>query len=106
MTKHAQLILALLVTSGFFFCVYRLQTMEIPSANRDLLNIMLGVLGTVWVKCIGYFFDSSVSSKMKDEILGNMAQASPVSINTTEKVSGNINIESKSVNDKITETKG
>lgn len=98
----AQVLLSLIVTFGFFFCIYRLQNTEVPASNRDLFNIMLGSLGTVWIKCIGFFFDSSSSSKTKDEIIGNMAQTSPVNINTTDKVSGNINIvDSKLKNDSM-----
>ena len=46
----------------------------VPKENEQILNIMLGSLGTAWTGIVFYFFGSSKSSTEKDRIIGNIAQ--------------------------------
>lgn len=62
--------LAVGITLGFFGILAYMLKFEIPSSSRDVLNIMLGSLGTAWVSVVGYFFGSSAGSARKDEIIG------------------------------------
>ena len=64
-------ILAYSVTVGFFGLLYFLSRRAVPPESRDLLNIMLGTLGTAWVSVITYYFGSSAGSDRKTEIIGS-----------------------------------
>ncbi len=59
-------ILSIGVTIGFFGLMGLMFRYAPPASNRDLLNIMLGSLGTAWVAIIGYYFGSSAGSAKKD----------------------------------------
>lgn len=65
-------VLGLAVTIGFFGLMFFMMKWDVPSANKDMLNIMLGALGGAWVSIIGYYFGSSASSKAKDEAISNV----------------------------------
>jgi len=65
--QYVQVMLALLVTFGFFFCLYYLLTQDIPPNNKEVLYTILGSLGTVWVMQMNYFFGSTQGSKEKDK---------------------------------------
>lgn len=62
--------LGLLITAGFFGLLAYLMRFEPPAGSRDILNIMLGSLGSAWIGVTTYFFGSSAGSARKDEILG------------------------------------
>ncbi len=62
-------ILAFGVTVGFFGLLGYMLKWDIPPANKDILNIMLGALGGAWVSIISYYFGSSSSSRAKDETI-------------------------------------
>jgi hypothetical protein len=42
---------------------------EVPASSHDLLLTMVGVLGTSWVGCMGYYFGTSAGSERKTELL-------------------------------------
>ncbi|MDE1906857.1 MAG: hypothetical protein KGH75_10465 [Rhodospirillales bacterium] len=63
-------ILAVTVTCGFFGLLAYLLRFQVPEDNRDVLNILLGSLGTAWLSIIGYYFGSSLSSAKKDAAIG------------------------------------
>lgn len=48
---------------------------NVPAGSKDLLNIMLGMLGTSYVSVISYYFGSTAGSLAKSELL---AKAEPV----------------------------
>lgn len=64
-------ILAMTVTLGFFGIIGFMSAVDLPSSNRDLLNVMLGALGAAWTSVISYFFGSSAGSLEKTRILGS-----------------------------------
>lgn len=51
-------VLALLITAGFFGFLFYLMEYEPPAGSKDILNIMLGSLGTAWL-CVVYFYYGS-----------------------------------------------
>ncbi|MDI9407776.1 MAG: hypothetical protein QM523_00850 [Candidatus Pacebacteria bacterium] len=65
-------ILAVLITLGFFGMLAVMTLVDLPGANRDLLNVMLGALGAAWTSVVGYFFGSSAGSQEKTRILGKV----------------------------------
>lgn len=62
--------LAIGITVGFFGLLYYLLRFEPPAGSRDILNIMLGSLGSAWIGVVTYFFGSSAGSDRKTELLG------------------------------------
>lgn len=51
--------LAILVTLGFFAVIAGLLFVGVPQASRQILNIVLGVLGTGFTMILSYYFGSS-----------------------------------------------
>jgi len=61
--------LAMAVTAGFFGILLLMTLRSLPDENRDLMNVILGSLGTAWVSIIGYYFGTSAGSARKTELL-------------------------------------
>ncbi|ADG20855.1 hypothetical protein [Paraburkholderia atlantica] len=61
--------LAMAVTVGFFGMLILMAVHGLPDKNRDLINVILGSLGTAWVSIIGYYFGTSAGSARKTELL-------------------------------------
>ncbi|MBP1771451.1 MAG: uncharacterized protein H6P99_614 [Holophagaceae bacterium] len=61
--------LGLAITLGFFGLLYFLLRHEPPTGSRDILNIMLGSLGSAWIGVVTYYFGSSAGSARKTELL-------------------------------------
>ncbi len=57
------------VTAGFFAVLLYMMTHDVPITTKDVLNIMLGSLGTAWVSIIAYYFGSSAGSSEKTRLL-------------------------------------
>lgn len=64
--------LAIGITSGFFGVLWYMMTHHIPVEDRDVLNIMVGSLGTAWISIVTFYFGSSASSQDKNAILANI----------------------------------
>jgi hypothetical protein len=62
------MILGIGITIGFFALVFYMMKFDIPAANKDVLNIMLGSLATAWIGVTTYYFGSSAGSARKTEI--------------------------------------
>lgn len=62
--------LAIGITLGFFGLLAFLLRTEPPAGSRDILNIMLGSLGSAWIGVVTYYFGSSAGSDRKTELMG------------------------------------
>lgn len=62
--------LAVAITLGFFALLFFLLGHEPPAGSRDVLNIMLGSLGSAWIGVVTYYFGSSAGSARKTELMG------------------------------------
>ncbi len=74
LTRNVASILALGITIGFFTMLIWMLVSDVPVSNKDILNIMIGSLGTAWVGIVGYYFGSSVGSKNNAEVIRKMVQ--------------------------------
>ena len=67
-----QFALGAIICIGFFILLYMLVKSEVPSANKDLLNLVVGALIGSFATVVGYFYGSSVGSANKDEIIKDL----------------------------------
>jgi hypothetical protein len=63
-----------IITLGFFGILISLLKWSPPANSRDILNIMLGSLGTAWITAVAYFFGSSAGSAAKDLTINKQAE--------------------------------
>ncbi|HEV2673372.1 MAG TPA: hypothetical protein VGV37_02455 [Aliidongia sp.] len=68
-------ILAMVMTCGFFSLLALLSLREVPASSQQLLNTMVGVLGTAWVAMVAYYFGSSSGSARATELLAKSGPA-------------------------------
>ncbi|MHB8410215.1 MAG: hypothetical protein ACYDHY_19450 [Acidiferrobacterales bacterium] len=66
-------LLSIAVTLGFFGLLAYMVKFDVPAANKDILNIMLGSLGTAWISIVAFYFGSSKSSEKKDETIKQLS---------------------------------
>jgi hypothetical protein len=64
--------LAISVTLGFFGVLAFMLLKEVPPSSKDVLNIMLGSLGTAWIQVMAFYFGSSQGSARKDAVIAGM----------------------------------
>lgn len=60
-----------LIALGFFAILALIIFREFPSPNKELLYMMLGILGAKFSDVVGYFYGSSKGSSDKNELLGS-----------------------------------
>ena len=70
MKSWAPAVIATVIFLGFFGTGYALIFKEIPAGSRDPLMLMLGVLGTIVVQVVNFWFGSSKGSKEKTALMG------------------------------------
>lgn len=63
--------LAGLVTLGFFGMLALLTFTEIPEANKPILYIMVGSLGTAWATVMAFYFGTTKQSAEHSAVLNN-----------------------------------
>lgn len=76
-SDRAPFVLMMVVTFGLFGLLVMMNFHPVPDASKDLMNIMLGAIGTGWVAGINYFFGSSASARTKDTAIATLAAKSP-----------------------------
>ncbi len=74
LSKNTLGILALFVTLGFFGLMGYMLKFDVPAANKDILNIMLGSLGSAWIGIISYYFGSSAGAQRNGEAIRQIAK--------------------------------
>lgn len=79
MHDHTPSVLAYALTIGFFGLIGILSFHPLPAENKDLVNILLGALGTAWVASMSFFFGSSSGSRSKDAALADSVPADTLS---------------------------
>ena len=62
-------VLAVCLTAGFFSVLSIIMFYPIQPAAKEVINIMLGSLGTAWISCITYYFGSSHGSRVKTDLM-------------------------------------
>ncbi len=65
-------ILAYLLTTGFFGLLGLGIFHAVPEGSRDIVNIMIGSLGTAWIGAMAYYFGSSSGSAAKQALIGTL----------------------------------
>lgn len=73
LSKNTLPILTLLITLGFFGLLTFMLMYDVPTANKDILNIMLGSLGTAWITVVAFYFGSSQGSKANGDVIRKIA---------------------------------
>ncbi len=74
LSKNTLYIGFFLVTAGFFSLLIYMLKFEVPAGNKDVLNILLGSLGTAWITIISFFYGSSAGSQNKDLTIKNLTK--------------------------------
>lgn len=64
-------VLAYAITIGYFGMLVFIMLASIPNDSRDILNYMLGTLGTAWIAAVTYYFGSTVGSSEKNRLLAS-----------------------------------
>jgi hypothetical protein len=65
---YMQVFVSLMVFIPFVYMLIMLFSGEIPNNNKDLINILIGMVATSFVSIVAYYFGSSKGSRDKDII--------------------------------------
>lgn len=63
--------MAYAITVGYFGMLVFIMLAAIPNESRDILNYMLGTLGTAWIAAVTYYFGSTSGSAEKNRLLAS-----------------------------------
>lgn len=63
------IVLATCITVGFFSLLFMIIFYPVAAGAKDILQIMIGSLGTAWTGVVTYYFGSSHGSSKKNEII-------------------------------------
>jgi hypothetical protein len=66
-------ILAYASITGFFGLLILLIFVDVDKEALQILNIMIGSLGTIVSMVFGYYFGTSVSSRRKDDVISTLS---------------------------------
>jgi hypothetical protein len=64
-------ILAIGISFGFFALLIFMAVHTVPAESRDILEVMLGSLGSAFIAVVSFYFGSSAGSAAKDETIAN-----------------------------------
>lgn len=64
-------VLSYAITIGFFGVLTFLMFGHVPNDGRDILNVMLGTLGTAWTGVVSYYYGSTSGSAAKSKLLAD-----------------------------------
>lgn len=67
-----QLMLALIMTFGFFGMIVLAMFIVIPKENHDIIMALMGVMATLMNITWAFYFASSIGSRSKDEAMSNV----------------------------------
>jgi hypothetical protein len=60
-----------LLSVGFFALLSALITIPIPDSNKAVVFTLVGTLGTAWIGAVQYYYGTTRSSGVKDQMLYN-----------------------------------
>ena len=72
--------LGALIVTGMFVIIGLLVYKEMPTTNKDLLNIVIGAFIGAFLSVVGYFYGSSKGSADKTEIISESQKPAAVQI--------------------------
>jgi hypothetical protein len=70
-------ILAIFLTAGFFGLLGWMMYEAPPDGSKDILNVMLGSLGTGFITMLAYYYGSSASSAQKTTAMAQAINNNP-----------------------------
>lgn len=67
-------VLGVMVVASFFAVVYMFMNSQLPDIGgyRDVMMVLMGTLATAFTQVLNFFFGSSASSNIKNDIIGTL----------------------------------
>lgn len=84
-----QLMLALIMTFGFFCTIGTLIFHEIPEKNHDIIISLVACMATLMTGTWAFYFASSIGSRNKEAMLDKLSTGPTVTETTTQGVGDN-----------------
>ena len=69
-----------MITAGFFGLLVMMLFHAVPEVNKAVLYVMTGSLGTAWMGCTTYFYGTTRTSGIKDQMLFNSTPTDGVKV--------------------------